>query len=333
MKRTPVLLAALFTGGAALGGCAVDAGAPEPETAEAASAVVEANGISLNGHSLNGHSLNGHSLNGHSLNGHSLNGATLGGVALGALSLHGTRFRLADDGDDDDSDSDDFSIVGTRMLGILDTGETITTRIDSMTKDSAPGSDVRQYGVSYRADGAWNPLCGLDAAGAQVLAIPLAGRWDNHQGVAGGAAKIEDPTAFTFACAGHALAKCVELGYEPWSKVKVCAPGQGCQKKSLAPYHQACTRMLRADYCGNGTSYTVDGTLINLYDSVGIQADTESWNLEAEWTEGGARCMARRRLSSTAVPTCQATLQSASCGASSHFSTGTLLMNEDPSAL
>jgi hypothetical protein len=113
----------------------------------------------------------------------------------------------------------------------------------------------------------------------------------------------------------------------------VCAPGQGCQKKSLAPYHQACTRLLRADYCGNGTSYTVDGTLLNLYDGVGIQADTERWNLEAEWTEGGARCMARRRLSSSASPTCQASLQSASCGASSHFSTGTLLMNEDPNAL
>ncbi|HEU4408415.1 MAG TPA: ADYC domain-containing protein [Polyangiaceae bacterium] len=32
----------------------------------------------------------------------------------------------------------------------------------------------------------------------------------------------------------------------------------------------ACTRMLRADDCGDGTSYTVNGTTINLYDGVVI---------------------------------------------------------------
>ena len=331
MKTAPLLLSALVTTGAALGGCAYDVPETEPNTAEASSAVVQANGISLNGISLNGLSLNGLSLNGLSLNGLSLNGATLGGVSLGSLALDGTRFRGGDDdGDDDDGHA---TIVGARLVGHLDSGATLTVRIDSMLRDSAPGSDVYEYGVSYRTQASWKPLCGVDAGGASILAIPLEGRWDAHQGVAGGGAKIDDPTSFTFACAGHALAKCVELGYEPWNKVKVCTPGQGCQKKSLAPYHQACTRMLRADYCGDGTSYTVDGTLINLYDGVGIQADTESWNLEAEWTEAGARCMARRRLASTAVPTCQAALSSPSCGSPSHFSSGTLLMNEDPNAL
>lgn len=326
MKTTHTSRIALVTFGLVLAGCAYESEEGEPPVGEVQSAVAEENGISLNGISLNGISLNGISLNGHSLNGHSLNGATLGGVSLASLALNGTRFRV-------DGDDDDFSIVGTRLVGLLDNGTSITTRIDSMKKDSAPGSDVRRYGVSYRTQNSWKPLCGVDADGAPILAIPLEGRWDGRQGVAGGGAKIDDPSSFTFACAGHALAKCVELGYEPWSKVKVCTPGQGCQKKSLAPFHQACTRMLRADYCGNGTSYTADGTVINLYDAVGIQADTESWNLEAEWTEGGARCMARRRLASTAVPTCQAALYSPSCGSSSHFSSGTLLMNEDPTPL
>jgi hypothetical protein len=333
MKIARLMVLALFTSGAALGGCAADAAEIEPPTAEASGAVVTANGLSLNGISLNGLSLNGLSLNGLSLNGLSLNGATLGGVALGSLELHGTRFRRGGDRDEDDDDPGHASIVGARFVGQLDDGSSIAVRIDSKIRDGGPDADVFQYAVSYRTQASWKPLCGVAAGGAPILAIPLEGRWDTRQGVPGGGAKIDDPGSFTFACAGHALAKCVELGYEPWNKVKVCAPGQGCQKRSLAPYHQACTRMLRADYCGDGTSYTADGTLIDLYDAVGIQADTESWNLEAEWTEAGARCMARRRLTSTAVPICQAALQSPSCGSSSHFSSGTLLMNEDPNPL
>ena len=37
---------------------------------------------------------------------------------------------------------------------------------------------------------------------------------------------------------------------------------------SLASYHQACTRMARADYCGDGTSHTQDGTWIEYYDKL-----------------------------------------------------------------
>jgi ADYC domain len=39
----------------------------------------------------------------------------------------------------------------------------------------------------------------------------------------------------------------------------------------------ACTRMLRADDCGDGKSWTVTGALINLYDGIGVQIDPQSW--------------------------------------------------------
>ena len=51
----------------------------------------------------------------------------------------------------------------------------------------------------------------------------------------------------------------MELGYKPWKTVGGV---------SLRDHHQTCTRVLRADYCGNGVSHTQDGTLINIWDTL-----------------------------------------------------------------
>jgi len=108
----------------------------------------------------------------------------------------------------------------------------------------------------------------VDASGAPRHAVPLANRWDYRSGVEGGGSEIEEPSRFTFACAGYALAECVEMGYRSWATALSCVGGD-CKKVSLAPLHQACTRMLRADYCGDGASFTINGTLINVYDHLG----------------------------------------------------------------
>ena len=62
--------------------------------------------------------------------------------------------------------------------------------------------------------------------------------------------------------------------------------------------HQACVREVRADYCGDGKSWTRDGNVINVADGVGIQAfDPNPFNpefpdspftFEAAWTPSGA---------------------------------------------
>lgn len=50
--------------------------------------------------------------------------------------------------------------------------------------------------------------------------------------------------------------------------------------------------MVRADYCGDGTSYTQNGTPIDLYDGLILQVDTEpGWLVDAEWGTAGARCV------------------------------------------
>jgi hypothetical protein len=232
---------------------------------------VSLNGVSLNGVSLNGVSLNGVSLNGVSLNGVSLNGTSLTGKTVAGVTTTGTS-------------------IGTQLDATLSNRATLKLRIDSAVKLAAPNTDVWSYGVSYFADGGWKPLCG---AGVGALAVP--GTWDTRAGVAGGGAYTTSATSFTFACRATTVAKCVELGYKP-------ALGR-------TPQLLSCVRMLRGDFCGNGSNWTITGNQVNLYDGIGVQADTQAWDVEAEWTANGARCIAvgkdtRFATSGLGRPTC-----------------------------
>jgi uncharacterized protein YjbI with pentapeptide repeats len=282
---------------------------------------VSLNGVSLNGVSLNGVSLNGVSLNGVSLNGVSLNGVSLNGVSLNGVSLNGTVLAgLTTTGQV--VTGTDF--VGAALTASLSDGQTIELRIESAAAGAGGNADVWTYGVSYRTVAGWSPLCGVDLAGAPQLAVPVSGRFDTRSGVPGGGSFTADPAAFTFSCRGGAIAKCVELGYKPWQTVA----GVNLQDHLLA-----CTRLLRADFCADGTSYTVDGTEVNVYDDLGVQGDTKSWRAEAEWTADGARCMApgtpaRVQKKVHRVPPCHAHLVQARCGAPPDYDAGTLLVSE-----
>src|SRR5206468_2193176 len=93
----------------------------------------------------------------------------------------------------------------------------------------------------------------------------------------------------------------------------------------------SCVRLLRADYCGDGTSYTTNGNELNLYDNVGVQADTEAWTPEAEWTPDGALCInsnndARYELLAAKNPRCVKKALSATCGTA--FANGAVLIDE-----
>jgi|HubBroStandDraft_6_1064221.scaffolds.fasta_scaffold56225_2 hypothetical protein len=263
------------------GGCAQNDARGE-RTAEAASAATAHNGDELNGIFFNGIFFNGIFFNGPELDPLPLAGLRLDGHPLPGASLAGGTLVSAHAGD----------LTGAELYGSITNGTFITLRIDAITPGDAP--DISLYTVSYTTPGSdvSTPLCGADALGAPVQAIPLSGAWDDSAGTPTGGAHLDEPGAFTFACEGYALAKCVELGYAPWRTVTECrAPGT-CHQLSLADFHQACTRMIRADYCGDGTSTTRNGTTVDLWDDDGIQADTETaWPFEAEWSTGGATCL------------------------------------------
>jgi hypothetical protein len=84
----------------------------------------------------------------------------------------------------------------------------------------------------------------------------------------------------------------VRFGYKPWREAK---------GESLWDYHQACVRMVTADYGGDGIGYTRDGTLIDIFDRLGIQRiepDPRSHALEFEaaWGPDGAICVRHTRV-------------------------------------
>jgi hypothetical protein len=81
--------------------------------------------------------------------------------------------------------------------------------------------------------------------------------------------------------------------------------------------------MLRADYCGAGISHTAGGTLINVYDSAGVQTDEAARPVDAEWGPDGALCVNHHR--GPAPPPCYAEKFSATCGS---FASGALLIDE-----
>jgi hypothetical protein len=120
-------------------------------------------------------------------------------------------------------------------------------------------------------------------------ALAVRGAWDAS------GARQEAPGKLTFACENGAITKCIQWGYKPWEH----RAGQ-----SLADLHQACTRMARADYCGNGRSHTHEDTAIDMYDGLGVLAKTTEasadWeparaSFEAAWAPDGATCLAHTR--------------------------------------
>jgi hypothetical protein len=299
---------------------------PEAHLGERESSLGARNGSNLNGSNLNGSDLNGSDLNGQSLSGLVVSvdyaGAWLGGqmqtTRLNEVWLEGSTFHGWYDG----RHISGREFLQARFLGNLGDGSQVTLRVEGMTPGAGASEDVWTYRVSYQspADGQWYPIC-RDASGQPADAIAVAGYWDYRQGMPGvGGGKYEDPRVFTFACEGAAIAKCIRFGYKPWAS----AGGV-----SLAAHHQACTRLIRADYCGDGTSHTVNGQWVNLYDAVGVQQDTETWGMEAEWGTGGALCFTDHNRAHAPV-SCPDAPKKTQCGTAESFSSGTLLRSETP---
>ncbi|MBZ4416038.1 ADYC domain-containing protein [Myxococcus sp. RHSTA-1-4] len=181
-------------------------------------------------------------------------------------------------------------VVGTVLQGTASDGQPVEVAICG----AEPSPEDPEL-VWYRIE-AWNAVsqewenpCLADGRVPAPRALAVRGVWD------GSGARRDAPGKLTLACETGAISKCVRWGYKPWAER---------DGKSLADLHQACTRMARADYCGNGRSHTRDNTVIDLYDGLGVQSRTTessaAWDMaraafEAAWAPDGAACLARTR--------------------------------------
>jgi hypothetical protein len=268
-------------------------------------AITEDNGESINGISFNGTSLNGTSLNGTSLNGTSLNGTSLNGTSLTGTLPDNTTVT----GD---------ALAGLVLGSLLADGTPLSVRIDKVIPVDG---DTTQYHVSYLSGGQWYPICGLETDGTPAPAVPVNGTFDGI-----GKRRVMDGVRFTWSCSRATVGKCVAMGYKPSRSKDV-----GGQAVALDPYLDACVRMVRADYCGTGESWTVNGRTIDLYDGIGVQNPSSTWTFESEWTSDGARCVNQQRVvwGTRGTPSCIADKNAAvpDCGNTAHFDAGALLMN------
>jgi ADYC domain len=182
----------------------------------------------------------------------------------------------------------DADLVGAMFYGENQRTRTqIALRVDAVQPrpSSITGLPEFQYSIKVKdGTGVETPLC--DGAAGNV-AIPAPGSWDSL-GAFNTASR-----QFTFLCLTGVAEKCVRWGYRYW-------------EPQYAAYHQACTRMARADYCGDGESHTVDGTLVDLYDRRGLDGDpafinqtpaaTPALAFEAAWpAKGSALCLSKLR--------------------------------------
>ena len=181
-------------------------------------------------------------------------------------------------------------VVGAAVYAVLEDGSTVALDIRSQEDGLF---ELTRDGVN---------VCANDEKGVFV-----AGIWDAT------GARHDSDTLSTFACKTGAIGKCVLWGYDP--------------AKVGAAMHQACTRMVRADYCGDGVSSTRDGTLIDVSDVRGVQsaANLPGFAFDAGWNENGATCVSRPRFAST-VPSCFRDLPTCA-SADEAISRGATLMN------
>lgn len=201
------------------------------------------------------------------------------GSAASTVSADATRFVVA--------------LLDGRTLGSADligavlsvpTGadKTDRIRIHSVSEVASPSGPLLLHDFEVERDGGWQPYCDADALGRRA-GFPVAGRSTEDGSF--------DPSApgFEIACTSGAVGKCLLLGYQPW-RTTASLP--------MDRLFRSCVRMIRADYCGDGRSWTRAGMRIDVSDRFGVQkADNPpDMRFEAAWSPEGAVCVDHMRV-------------------------------------
>jgi hypothetical protein len=247
-------------------------------------------------------------------------------LGVQTLEVDGTRFKitLADGRVLRSPD-----LIGANLL--IDQGNRLLrVRLDGIEADPddkrTEVSDADRlwlHSLSVEApDGSWEPLCQAGPDGRRQ-AIPVRGRFSAVDGrFADGEAG-----AFELACTGGAMGKCIRFGYHPWQtrawpvhalyqqavneqalnknglneqalNQKIFQQQTDASSPSYLALYNACLRMVRADYGGDGNGTTRNGMRIDLYDARGIEvpANDPRMAFEAGWTDAGAVCVNHPRV-------------------------------------
>lgn len=217
---------------------------------------------------------------------------SLGGTPAGYLKVEGghlvgMRSEASSGAARRDAPLAPGELVGAVLRGAASDGLPVDVAICA-AEPAAEDPDMMWYRLEVwnEKTGAWENPCVATAKKPAPRAMAVQGVWDAQGG------RRDTQGRFSFACEEGAIAKCIAVGYRPW---------QTKGEQSLADYHQACTRAIRADYCGNGRSHTAPGTPIDIYDPArvlepdGRPVAGKAPTFEACWGTDGAYCIAHTR--------------------------------------
>ena len=256
--------------------------------------VTQGFGSNPQGRELQGTQLAGAQLDGMVMQGFRFADATRNGSALGNVRIERGEI-VAEQGQ--------TTLRGTDLIGAHFLAQVRNIRVTPtatavleyrVTGVEAEGSnyDPTMTGSTYLytleqvdGSGTWQTACPADLDGRHA-AIPVAAIWDEHGD------RIESTTLFTFGCTTGVIAKCYRWGFRPW------LTGYG----DVVGTHWACTRAARADYCGDGTPHTHEGTLINIWDNLPSPGPIQPQGttpfgmvFEAGWNTSGVVCLSHAR--------------------------------------
>ncbi len=153
----------------------------------------------------------------------------------------------------------------------------VTMTIDQLI-DDGPRS---RYVFSHLPTGGNTavPNCELDPATGERSAVLFG---DLHVDPVSGE-MIASPGTLYMGCISGAVGQATMWGYNPWDHGRDA--------------HQAATRAVRADYCGDGAPFTESGIDLQLSDPLGVQQFTDpSLPTEALWGPDGAACLLEPRV-------------------------------------
>jgi hypothetical protein len=246
------------------------------------------------------------------------NATTVGGARFESLGLvKGDLQGILQDGTQVSGDG--FAGVLLHARGLTSNGQTAltmrTVRVDRALA-VVPGTPLEDPDYLHYFIEVLDEKAGVfvdPCEGGYAIALP--GRWNNQRGVSGGGSFTFDTSVFNFACDRTSVQKCAEAAhYKPWHSIQgplrcqdpddptTCSPAW---TRAGGDALQACTRLVRGDFCGDGTPLTIDGTLIDVYDNFpgdGIEPDLPEhpeWPIEARWDKVGAICIDQTRVTGT----------------------------------
>lgn len=179
-------------------------------------------------------------------------------------TLHGTSRGVSFSGAD---------FVGSQWLHQVDEGGTWVSHPLTMTAFNPLGSAAR---YELRWDDSGEPMCRVDADG-NTWAVMLGDVYLDDDGTV-----TDRPNTLLVGCGEGAAAKAALWGYRPG-----IVGNDG---------YQAAVRMVIADYCGDGTAYTAEGTGLQVMDVWGLHSTPYlALPTEAGWDENGATCLLEPR--------------------------------------